>query len=115
MKKVAIWMVLSLLVLSVPGCGAGSSRSREELTIAVAASLTDVIQEVGERFVAERHVTLIYNFAASGALARQLLASPRADLFLSASERWMDEVDWESVRAEPQRRAVGATALDLDA
>lgn len=73
------------------GCGSSESRAKT-LTLFVAASLTDVIQEVGAEFQKEHDVEIFYNFASSGALARQLLGSPRADHYLSASQRWMDEV-----------------------
>lgn len=81
------------LCISFLLCGCGSSESAPKtLTLFVAASLTDVIQEVAAEFEKEHDVEIFYNFASSGALAQQLLASPRADLYLSASQRWMDEV-----------------------
>lgn len=70
-----------------------SENSTPTLTLFVAASLTDVIQEIGSAYQKDHQVELIYNFASSGALAQQLLASPRADLYLSASEKWMDAVE----------------------
>ncbi|MDQ8202629.1 molybdate ABC transporter substrate-binding protein [Pelagicoccus sp. SDUM812003] len=85
---------LSFVLALVCFLGACSSEgdSPRRLTLFVAASMTDVIQEVGAAFEAESGAKLVYNFAGSGALAQQIIASPRADLFISASERWMDEV-----------------------
>lgn len=77
------------------GCRPNPSPHLEasSLTIYVAASLTDAIQEVAEAFTETRPSTFVFNFASSGALAQQLIAAPRADLFLSASERWMQAVE----------------------
>lgn len=91
-------LIFSILLAILAGCGktdsSGERASEKEttLTLFVAASLTDVIQEVGDAFASEHEVEFVYNFAGSGTLAQQLLASPRADVFISANERWMDEV-----------------------
>ncbi len=82
-------ILLALISLCCLSC---SRQKGPELTLYVAASLSDVIQEIGTAFETEHAVKLHYNFASSGALARQILAAPRADLFLSASLRWMDSV-----------------------
>lgn len=78
--------------LCLTGCGSKESNTKT-LTLYVAASLTDVIQEVSEDFEKEHDLKVVFNFAGSGALAQQLLATPRADIYLSASQRWMDEVE----------------------
>lgn len=94
--KQGVRRVLLLALLTVPiGCAENSESGgiRPQLTLFVAASLTDVVQEVGEVFESIEAVELVYNFASSGALAQQQLAASHADLFLSASERWMDKVE----------------------
>jgi len=89
------FLVLLVILTLLTACGKqpDSQEAPAKLTLFVAASLTDVIQEVGNAFKQTHEVALYYNFASSGALAQQLLASPRADLYLSASQRWMDEVE----------------------
>lgn len=89
-KRIATLIYLCISFL-LSGCGSSESDPKT-LTLFVAASLTDVIQEVAAEFKKEHDVEIFYNFASSGALAQQLLASPRADLYLSASPRWMDQV-----------------------
>jgi molybdate transport system substrate-binding protein len=78
-------------VLLSSGCS-GDKREVDHLTLYVASSLTDVIQEIGILYGQSHDVEITYSFAGSGALAQQLIASPRADLFLSASQKWMDAV-----------------------
>ena len=82
-----------LVCVFVLGACRKSEQPVETLTLFVAASLTDVIQEIGDEYKKDHPVEIVYNFASSGALAQQLLASPRADLYLSASEKWMDAVE----------------------
>ena len=90
--KRTIGCCIALFALFFAGCHKADEQ-KETLTLFVAASLTDVIQEIGDAYRRDHPVEIVYNFASSGALAQQLLASPRADLFLSASEKWMDAVE----------------------
>lgn len=57
-----------------------------------AASLRDVLREVGTAFEEETAANVVFNFAGSNVLARQIEARPAADVFISADERWMDYV-----------------------
>ena len=95
MKTASGWLLCLAFLLA--GCGipenGDDAASQPTLTLFVAASLTDVAQALGDAFAEEHGVRVVCNFAGSGALAQQLLAAPRADLFLSASERWMDVVE----------------------
>jgi len=96
MSKIRMLGMVVMGALIMSGCGkSGSEGSKEKstLTLFVAAGLTDVVQEIGDLYMEENDVELVYNFASSGALAQQLMAAPRADVYLSASLRWMDEVD----------------------
>jgi len=91
------------LVSATVGCRPESSVQTEVrpiLLVHVAASLTDVVPEVAERFAEEYPAEFIFNFASSGALAQQIMASSQGDLFLSASTRWMDAVV-EAGNADP--------------
>src|SRR5262245_55517124 len=56
---------------------------RAELLVFAAASLTDVLQQIGQGYTAETGQPVKFSFAASSALARQIEAGARADLFLS--------------------------------
>ncbi|MFP4282704.1 MAG: molybdate ABC transporter substrate-binding protein [Opitutales bacterium] len=82
-----------LLLLVACGKQPAGTTSRPALSVYVAASLTDVMEAVGAAYERRAGVELVFSFAGSGALAQQLVAAPRADLFISASERWMDTVE----------------------
>jgi len=73
-------------------CACSPQQKQPSISLFVAASLTEAIQEIGSDFQIQQGIRIYYNFASSGALAQQILASPRADLFISANPAWMQTV-----------------------
>jgi molybdate transport system substrate-binding protein len=61
-----------------------------EVTVFAAASLTDCLQHIAGEYEKQSADKIVFNFAASGVLARQIEAGAPADLFFSADERQMD-------------------------
>lgn len=84
-----------------------------ELTVYAAASLTDLLPEVAAAFEAEHHAKVVFNFAGSNTLAQQLIAAPRADVFISASDAWMTRVEEAGLLAPGTRRAFLANTLTI--
>jgi molybdate transport system substrate-binding protein len=79
-------MVRSLAVLlAIFGAGL-SARAAEPVTVLAAASLTDVLQDAGNAYESQGGGHVVFSFAASSALARQIEASGGADIFVSADE-----------------------------
>ena len=70
---------------------AASAADRGPLVLA-AASLQESLTEAADAWAAQGHARPVLSFAASSALARQIMAGAPADLFLSADEPWMDAV-----------------------
>jgi len=62
------------------------------LTVFAAASLTDALHDIGVLWQAQGHPALVFSFAASSTLARQIEQGAPADIFASADETWMDEL-----------------------
>lgn len=93
--------VVALVGLAACGSGpdAGPVGLGADLTVVAAASLTDVLQEIGDRFEAEHGVTVTFSFGSSAALAEQLRAGAVADVYAAASP-------------EPMARVVGAGLVD---
>ncbi len=60
--------------------------------VLAAASLQESLTEAAAAWAAKGHPEPVLSFAASSALARQILAGAPADLFLSADEDWMDAI-----------------------
>src|SRR5262245_44758227 len=102
MRRLFAILFLALVGLS---CGkTGQKTKTDEVVVFAAASLREVMTEIGRAHEAQNpgsHV--IFNFAGSNELAQQILAAPKADLFLSASEDWMDKLE-KAGRLEPGSR-----------
>jgi len=73
-------------------CGCIEKRQADDKTLLVfaAASLRDVMQEVAEEYKKQTGVVLVFNFSGSNVLAKQIEASRKADVYLSANAYWMD-------------------------
>jgi molybdate transport system substrate-binding protein len=89
-------LAFALIVCACSRGGANRQAQAEtiELTVFAAASLTDVFGErIGPGFEeANEGASLVFNFAASDALAGQIQSEGTADVFASASGTWMDAV-----------------------
>ena len=85
-----------VLVSVVIGCDS-AGQAEDEVVVFAAASAQAAVQEVASKFQAEHGIAISLNFAASGSLAQQIMAGAGADVFISASERWVDEVSAEGL------------------
>lgn len=63
---------------------------KQSITVFAAASLTNVLQDLGDAYTKDSLVPIRFSFAASSALARQIESGSRADMFFSADQEWMD-------------------------
>jgi len=63
------------------------------ITVFAAASLTDALNGAGRAYKAKTGSDVVFSFAASSALAKQIEASGGADLFMSADSDWMNYLD----------------------
>jgi molybdate transport system substrate-binding protein len=71
-----------------------TSEATLDLTVSAAASVQDALYEVQAAYAREApEVAVTYNFGSSGSLAQQIAQGAPADVFLSASPRWMNELD----------------------
>jgi molybdate transport system substrate-binding protein len=77
-----------LLVLALPGRAADAPPAA--IVVFGAASLTNVLQDIGTDYTRQTGQEVTFSFAASSVLARQIEAGTRADVFVSADEEWMD-------------------------
>ena len=93
MKKKQLGVVLlAALVLLLTACGGG--RETSEIAVFAAASLQETLTEIGEQYRKERgNVELVFSFDSSGTLKTQIQEGAECDLFLSAGQRQMDQLD----------------------
>lgn len=71
--------------------------------VLAAASLQEAMTAAGHAWAAQGHAEPVLSFAASSALARQIVAGAPADLFVSADQAWMDDVAARGVLAPGTR------------
>jgi molybdate transport system substrate-binding protein len=75
-----------------------SARAADETVhIFAAASTTDAVRTIAERYAAQHDGNLRTVFAASSTVAKQVAAGAPADIYLSANVEWMD---WLAERGE---------------
>jgi len=89
MPRFLVGFCLIVLAALAPAAAAGA---KPPLVLA-AASLQEALTAAADAWTAQRHERPVLSFAASSALARQIGAGAPADLFISADEPWMDDVE----------------------
>lgn len=75
-----------------------------EVDVYAAASLTDVMKEIASAYEKESGDKILFNFGASSLLARQIIERAPADMFVSADEAKMDELEQAGLIATETRR-----------
>jgi molybdate transport system substrate-binding protein len=80
-------------IAAAPAAGQTGGAAPSVLTVFAAASLTDAFEELGALFQrGHPGITVRFNFAGSQQLAAQLEHGASADVFASADQRWMAQV-----------------------
>ena len=75
----------------------------DEIMVFAAASMTNAMAEIEERFEAATDHDLVVSLAGSSALARQIQQGAPADIFISANPDWMDTLEAEGLVEEGTR------------
>jgi len=110
-KLVGACLLVLACILTAPA-HAADDRNQTILVFA-AASLTNVLDEIGTAYTQQTGQTVKFSYAASSALARQLEAGARADVFFSADLEWMDYVQARGLIDRTTRRNVLGNRLAL--
>jgi molybdate transport system substrate-binding protein len=104
------WLAALALALGVtarsPEAGA------EEVMVFAAASLAEALGQIGGVYERQRpEIDVVFNFAASNALARQIQAGAPADVFFSADEAKMNGLEKKGLLSPGTRRSVLSNSL----
>ena len=125
-KTTALLLCLSMLLCLLAGCAAETPTPTEstpeavlptdpvptapekvELVVFAAASMTETLTELGDRYMAtHENVTIVFNFDSSGTLKTQIEEGAVCDVFISAGQKQMNQLD---INADP---AVNVDGLD---
>ena len=120
----SLLLLAAALAGSLAACGgtqtaetAPDSAAPVELTVFAAASLTETLTQIAEDYkTAAPDVTLVFNFDSSGTLKTQIQEGAVCDLFLSAGQKQMDQLDASadaSVNTEGLDYVLAGSRVDL--
>lgn len=106
MKKLFAMLMAAVMVLGLAACAAPATEETAapeetvpeaepvELIVFAAASMTETMNQIAELYKAKApNVTLTYNFDSSGTLKTQIQEGAECDLFISAGQKQMNQLD----------------------
>ena len=112
MRKLFALLIAAVMVLSLAACAAPATEETAapeetvpeaepvELIVFAAASMTETMNQIAELYKAKApNVTLTYNFDSSGTLKTQIQEGAECDLFISAGQKQMNQLD---ITADPE-------------
>ncbi len=94
-KGMAVFTSLVLLISLLCGCAASENGGGQtELIVFGAASMTETLTELGDAYMAKHpEVTIVFNFDSSGTLKTQIQEGADCDIFISAGQKQMNQLD----------------------
>ncbi|WP_296902622.1 molybdate ABC transporter substrate-binding protein [Megasphaera sp.] len=111
-KKVVAAVLAGTLAFALAGCGAdkkddskAASGDKVHLTVFAAASMTETMNKIAEQYQKEHpNVEISYNFDSSGTLKTQIQNGADCDLFISAAQKQMNQLDAsKDAKANPDK------------
>ena len=112
MKKLFAMLMAAVMVLGLAACAAPATEETAapeetvpeaepvELIVFAAASMTETMNQIAELYkTVAPNVTLTYNFDSSGTLKTQIQEGAECDLFISAGQKQMNQLD---ITADPE-------------
>jgi molybdate transport system substrate-binding protein len=107
MKQLRLLLAVAALVLAATLAPAAS------VTVFAAASLTDSLKEIASAYELQSGDKIIFNFAGSGTLSRQIEAGAPADLFFSADEARADALEKKGLLVSGSRKSLLGNVMVL--
>ena len=83
----------------------------DEVQVFAAASLTDALKEIAATYEKVGGDHIVFNFAASNTLAMQIKAGAPSDIFFSADEAKMDDLEKQGLVAKGTRKDLLSNSL----
>ena len=113
-KLIALFIALCMMLCLFAGCGAAEEKQAEttaapvetaapeteaaaepvEIIVFGAASMTETLTALGHQYMADHpEVTIVFNFDSSGTLKTQIQEGADCDIFISAGQKQMNQLD----------------------
>jgi molybdate transport system substrate-binding protein len=108
-RRSVLWGLLCV----VAGTAVAYADEAKAVLVFDAASLTDVVEELGRVFTEQAHLQVKSSPAASSVLAKQIEAGAAADVFFSADLEWMDYLEQRKLLRPGSRQNVVRNRLVL--
>jgi molybdate transport system substrate-binding protein len=103
MKKILALLLALCMILALAACGGTPDEKSDEnpeqaeeieIMVFAAASMTETLNELKTVYEADHPgVTIVYNFDSSGKLKTQIEEGAACDLFISAAQKQMNQLD----------------------
>jgi len=92
------FLAMAMLIFSLTACSEKKETKTNfeqiELTVFAAASMTETLEQIAELYKnVAPNVTLSFNFDSSGTLKTQIEEGADCDIFISAAQKQMDQLD----------------------
>ncbi|MBF0520841.1 MAG: molybdate ABC transporter substrate-binding protein [Nitrospirae bacterium] len=101
MKYLNMLLAATLLLIFSLTANAGEEL---EVTVSAAISLKDAFEKIGKLFEdSHKGAKVIFNFGASGTLARQIEGGAPVDVFAPAAQKDMDDIEGKGLIASGTR------------
>ena len=105
-KKLLSLLLALAMIFALAACSSNNEpkaseepEAREEIVVFAAASMTETLNQIKETYEKDHNVTLTFNFDSSGTLKTQIQEGADCDLFISAGQKQMNQLD---ITADPE-------------
>ena len=92
MRRYQIFGLVTATLVWFSGAARGA-----DVTVFAAASLTNALQDIGRAYGSSTPGRIIFSFASSSTLAKQIEAGAGPDIFISADDDWMNYLSTKKV------------------
>ena len=107
-------LILFITIFSLIGCATQSSTPKTTLTISAAASLKEPLAELADIYQQKHpNIALIFNMGASGSLMAQIKQGAPVDIFFSAANKQMEDLEKENLIDKTANRQLLSNDLVL--
>lgn len=120
-KLLACMLVAAMAVCMLTACGSGEKKTEEpkdekvekkDLIVFAAASMTETLDQLKADYEKDHpEVNIVYTFDSSGTLKTQIAEGADCDIFISAAQKAMNEID---IKADPEINTEGLDFVDTD-